>query len=378
MEVTWLDAGSATDELRREWNALLERDPDASIFQTPEWVETWWQHLGRGRARTLTIRRQGRLVALLPLCLSRESVRGLPVRVLACIGEPEADRLGVLSDPGDAEALDVAVEVLAAAADFADMVRLYEVATDSRAAAALERLRQRRPGRVAHRLCSRAPVFGLGGPWEAIEAGYSRALRTRLRRARTRQAKAGGLEFRRWQPEPAQVPELLARLSKVEAKSWKGRLGVGIFSTPERTRFYADLSLKFARRGWLDVAVLERDGDVVAYRYGFRFRGLFLDYNLAHRAADENLSPGRVLLDEVVRDSHRLGLAGVDASRGSLDREHLLADWASTSRWHARWLLFGPTLRGRLLAFGETRARPALRRLARAGCSSGTVAVPTR
>ena len=160
--------------------------------------------------------------------------------------------------------------------------------------------------------------------------------------------------------------------------SWKGQQGVGIFSTPERSRFYADLSQKFAQRGWLDVAVLERDAKVVAYRYGFRFRGFFLDYNLAHRSTDEKLSPGRVLLDEVVRDSHRLGLAGVDASRGSLHREHLLADWDSTSRWHARWLLFGSSLRARLLAFGETRARPALRRLAGAASSAEAEAGATR
>ena len=136
------------------------------------------------------------------------------------------------------------------------------------------------------------------------------------------------MTFRRWQPGPDELAGILPRLGAVEARSWKGRHGVGIFAPEDRWRFLVDVSHHLAARRWLDIATLSLDGRIIAYRYGFRYRARFLDYNLAHDPDYAQLSPGRVLLDEIIRDSHRLGLEAVDASRGALDPPHLLADSA--------------------------------------------------
>jgi len=363
LAVEWSDGEVEWERLLPEWHGLVEGDPDASLFQTPEWVTAWWRHLGGGRLRFLAVRRGGRLVAFVPLVERRESVYGVAARVLAIVGEPEADRLGVLADPAEPDALAAAAGALAGAVRSVDVLRLAEVATGSRLEEAVERAAAMHGIPAARTLCTRAPILALDRPWATIEAEYPRALRTRLRRARQHQQQAGGLTFRRWQPRPEELPRLLDRFRDLEQRSWKGERGTGIFSTPARWGFFVDLSAQLARRGWLDVATLESGERLVAYRYGFRFRGSFLDYNLAHDPADDRLSPGRVLLDDVVRDSHRLGLAAVDASRGRLDPPHLLADWTSASRWHARWMLFGPSARGRLLSLAERRLRPALRRM---------------
>jgi CelD/BcsL family acetyltransferase involved in cellulose biosynthesis len=358
----WVDAPEV-EGLVPEWSALVDRDPEATLFQTPEWVLPWWRHLGQGRLRVLTVRREGRLTTLVPLVERRESVPLVGANLLAFAGEPEADRQVFLSDPDDPRALEAAVTALLDRARSVDIVRLSEVLAGSKTDDVLSR-RLMGPGRPAvRRICARAPYLPLGRSWEAIEASYPSTLRTRLRRARKKQQQAGALSFRRWLPGVAELPDLLARFHDVERKSWKGDRGVGVFSTPERRAFFAELSERLAGRGWLDVATLSAGERLVAYRYGFRFRGTFLDYNLAHDPADAHLSPGRVLLDEIVRDSHRLGLETVDASRGQLLEGHLLGDWTSLARWHARWLLFSPSPKGRLLAFAEMRLRPMVRRL---------------
>jgi CelD/BcsL family acetyltransferase involved in cellulose biosynthesis len=360
--VEWLEGSDTLARLRAPWADLVERDPDASLFQTPEWVAAWWRHLGRGRLRLLACWRRDRLVGLVPLVERRERVRGVPAHVLAFAGEPLADRLGFLADPDEPEISAALAAALAAEAGRHDLMRAGDVEAGSRADAALDHA-TRHAGLVAvRRVCARAPRLLLDRAWPEIEAAYPRALRTRLRRARRRQENAGRLTYRRWQPSPAEIPALLIRLSDLEARSWKGERQLGIFSTPALSAFFHALSEALAARGWLDVATLWADDRLVAYRYGFRFRGVFLDYNLAHDPRDAPLSPGRVLLDELVRDSHRLGLIAVDASRGRIDPPHLLAEWPSISRWHVRWLVFGATARGRLLGTAERWVRPVLRR----------------
>src|SRR5262249_39385405 len=59
--------------LRGEWDKLLHEAESASIFQTWEWVTTWYEHFGSEREIfVLTVRDgQGRLVGLAPFSLSR-------------------------------------------------------------------------------------------------------------------------------------------------------------------------------------------------------------------------------------------------------------------------------------------------------------------
>ncbi len=368
LSVDWLAAERLDRALLSSWERLVERDPFGTVFQTPAWVMTWQRHFGRGRLHLLTVRRNSRLLALLPLCESRLRVRGVNVCVLYFAGEPQADLLGALCRPDAPEGLQVLVDELLARVDDVDLLRLSEIAADSPLQRALHKAAAERGVPAASEVCARAPVLFLDRPLAAIENGYSKSLRTRLKRARRAQQRAGTIDFRRWRPSPAELSQLLERLRQLENRTWKGTRDVGIFSSRPKFEFISEISHEFAERGWLDVATLSLNDRLIAYRYGFRHRGRFLDYNLAHDPEFDRLSPGRVLLDEIIRDSHRLGLDAVDASRGHKAPLHLLADWTSVERQHYRWRFFGRSLRGRCLSILERQVRPVwhqVRRLAR-------------
>jgi CelD/BcsL family acetyltransferase involved in cellulose biosynthesis len=370
LRVRWVHGDAGLEELSVDWSDLVERDPEASVFQTPEWTTCWWRHFGTGEPSALAVHRGSRLVALAPLARRTERRAGLGLRTLTFVGErpyasrsgePQADHLGVLADASEPDALDAAADALADAASDVDWVRLHEMPAGTRAEDRLGQVFAARGLEPSVEVCSRTPLLHLERPWQEIEASYPLSLRKRLRRARRKQAEHGGLSYRRWRPEPAEVPALLLRLQGVEARSWKGRKGVGIFSTERSLGFLLELSSRFAERRWLDVALLLDGESIAAYRFGFRFRGSFLDYNLAHDARYAALSPGRVLLDEVIRDSHREGLAWIDASGGGLATPNLLSEWTSNVRWHRRWMLFGPSLRGKALALYARRRRTSAR-----------------
>src|SRR5438045_8904798 len=57
----------AMDRLVPEWRVLWQRVPDATPFQSPEWLLSWWGCFGNGAPFVLTARDDGLLIAVLAL-----------------------------------------------------------------------------------------------------------------------------------------------------------------------------------------------------------------------------------------------------------------------------------------------------------------------
>ena len=105
------------------------------------------------------------------------------------------------------------------------------------------------------------------------------------------------------------------------------------------------------------------DGQLIAYRWQPRFRGGILDYNFAHLPQYDGLSPGRVLLDDIIQAAASRALDRVDASRGSIRRPHLLADWTNEFVDHYTLWLTNDTVRGLLLYLLAKHVNPWRHRL---------------
>ncbi|HET7412688.1 MAG TPA: GNAT family N-acetyltransferase [Pararhizobium sp.] len=62
-----VDVLSDGDGIEEEWWDLWRRDRDATPFQSPAWLLPWRRHFSQGRNVVLTLKENGRLMALLPL-----------------------------------------------------------------------------------------------------------------------------------------------------------------------------------------------------------------------------------------------------------------------------------------------------------------------
>ena len=70
--------------LAREWLGLAERVEGSSYFQTPDWVVSWWETIGRRPATRVAVWRgeSGEIDSLVALSRSRERLhRRLPLSV---------------------------------------------------------------------------------------------------------------------------------------------------------------------------------------------------------------------------------------------------------------------------------------------------------
>lgn len=348
----------------RDLTTLAGSVAGATFFNTWEWTSCAAAALDPARSlHMLVVRRRGTLVAWVPLTSGPERLHGLPVRTVRLLGDPLADRVSLMIADAEPGLRGVVLDAVLAFPEPWDVILLSELIDDRTLVEIVDTWAAARRMPVHWRHSARSPIMHLRHrDVRALRAAYPKTLQTRLHRSRKRLTEAGEVRFARWQPGRDEVESLLEAFKRVEDLSWKGGTGVGIFSGA-RAGFFRDLSLTIAPKGWLDVGTLHLDGNLISYRYGFRFGGRFLDYNLAYDPQFARLSPGRILLDDMLASSLELGLSAVDASHGAIHGGHQLQEWTEDYSDHVQLWILGRTARGRLLSTLRNRVRPAVRRL---------------
>lgn len=307
---TWRTSLCADDFPADAYEQLRQRLPDATPFNSLAWLRAAEAALPADqRLQVLLGEAQGRLLLCLPLISTRERHGPLAFTVVRHLGYPLSDRIGLLIDlpPG------AAISVLKAIGKQLPhaLLQLNEVTGDS------PWLQQwaRHSSTHEQRTACHAPVHQLS---EADRQEVSGDPRYKLRRARKRIA-ACGAQVRRLTPDAATAPALLEAVSAVEAVSWKGDDGVGIFSLPAQRQWMFQAFTALARDGRLRLVLLELDGRCISYRLGLLERGRLYDYNLAFVPQYADLGSGRVLLQEWIDWGLDEQWQWIDASRVSLE-----------------------------------------------------------
>src|SRR5438105_5933316 len=109
------DSGSF-GALRAEWADLLQHSTASNPFLTWEWLHAWWTHLRGSRALELvTVRDDGQLIAIAPLCTCRGRLPWLRQLEFLGTGWDGSDYLDVIVRSGhDGECVDALANTLRA------------------------------------------------------------------------------------------------------------------------------------------------------------------------------------------------------------------------------------------------------------------------
>ena len=306
------------EALAAEWDAVLARDPAATLFQAPRWIRTWDAVLGgQRRLRTRTFRRDGALVGV--VAESVEAVR-LPDRVREVVrlagGTEVTDYLGPVAGPGDRTEVAAAwVAALAADRDW-DEVVLGGLATDAGWSALLADAAVAAGLRVVDAgVDGVCPVIDLAGGYE----GYLGRLPGRLRQEGARKARklardvgphevvrldgsdlAGGVDA---------FLDLAARSEDEKA---------GFFRRPEMRRWFHALATEYGPDGTFRLHRLDAGGLPAAMMVSLvdRARGVWGLYNSAFDPDLAALGPGAVLVNGLIEAAAAEGFATFDLLRG--------------------------------------------------------------
>ncbi len=311
------------DEMRTEWNALLEESVSHVPFLRHEYLQTWWQSRGGGewpqaQLALVTARQDGRLTGIAPLFHTPAHDGRASLMLLGSI--EISDYLDLIARPVDLQAF---VDGLMHFLDNAPLptwqaLDLYNILDNSPSLDALQSAAQKVGFSYECTNLQHSPYIPLPGDWETYLAGIDKKQRHEVRR-KIRRAESSEIPVRWYifENEAALEDEIEAFMQLMAQDEEKAA-----FLTPEmRATLRAVIRCAF-EEGCLNLAFLEVGGQKAAAYLSFDYLNRLWVYNSGFDRRFMEYSPGWVLLGYLLQWANQNGRSEFDFMRGDEDYKY--------------------------------------------------------
>jgi CelD/BcsL family acetyltransferase involved in cellulose biosynthesis len=293
---------------REEWNQLVSGSETSTIFQTYEWIWSWWNVFGHMHTLFLVEVRDGdRLLALAPMMLGKIGLR----RVLRFIGDGNSDYCDFIAGERKSDALGAILDATAAIKGW-DVIELKNIPESSSTVASVRDFCEK--GGRGHLESNEivCPTLIVKGHEEhARRVANSKTVRRRHNYMR----RLGNLRIYNL----VEVEEALRSLEHFIAqhiRRWKGTPSPSLFLKAANRDFYRELIRTLLPQGLLLFTVLEYEGNPIAYHFGFDYGSKIIWYKPSYDPDYARLSPGSVLLKHLIEYCLERGYQELDFTIG--------------------------------------------------------------
>ncbi len=337
-------------QLRPEWEVLLDEFPHSTTFCTWEWLVPWWRAFGRvDRLCVIAARDESsKLIGVAPLSLTRQGLLGTELRVLRLLGDGSQD----------SDALDLPVHShYQAEFSYALFQWLIE---HSNAWDVCQFRTMPAQSPVGNRLLSHLRSVGwkvftstrpqtiieLPDTWEAYLKKLSSKERGKVGIRFRKLEKKYQVEIRRCSEN--ELDSGLNSLFELHAKHWQLRGLPGTLHVPERRQFYREMAQLLLSRNRLEFWLLSIDGKTVAAQFGLRHGDTVFSLQEGFDPLYSVDSVGYVLRSQVLKRLIADGirrydfLGGTDESKvrwGAEVKNYLNLEFAAPHTWGSIHLL---------------------------------------
>jgi CelD/BcsL family acetyltransferase involved in cellulose biosynthesis len=277
--------------MRKEWNDLVARCERPVHALRHEWLAAWWQGFGQSRDLRVLLAREGdEVIGVAPFMRSRQTLAGLPVRAMSFLGSSiDFPDFAIVRHPR--ECLDA---FLSGALDGgSDVVLVKGIPADGDHDEMLRDLLAEREASYGTRVHQEVFIDtsdGLAAYTEGRSSKFWRNIRNRMKRLE----QLAPVSFERYR-YPLQCDLVLSAMSDLSRRSWKGDAGSAIGYRQTYQRFFQSLYERLADSQDVDVWLLRSGQTVIAYRFGFVDRGVFVESDVAYDKTFRAYSPGTLL-----------------------------------------------------------------------------------
>ena len=311
------------DELRLfrpTWLTLLDQTADADFFQTPYWLETYFEHFGAEQElRILVVSENGRPFGILPLVNAAYKCALGELRVLTYPLDWWGTFYGPIgSDPERTLRAGLAhIQRQPKDWDFLELQFVQGDALEAETESPDETL-----GCLSNEGITsvvKEPQFhcariSLPTTWEDYLAGRRKSWKTNIRRTENKTKKLGEVEHIRYRPAGSNGGEDNPRwdwyeeCSRLSKLSWQGQSdNTQTFAHPKVDAFLRALHQQAVNAGCVDMNLLVCDGKAVAYHYGYHWKGYFSSLRLGFDPQFSKQGVGTVLTSRMIQDSIQRG-----------------------------------------------------------------------
>jgi CelD/BcsL family acetyltransferase involved in cellulose biosynthesis len=332
--------------LADEWAGLATRLTAPPHLQSG-WAEAWWRAFGQGTPELRSLRREGRLVGILPIARRN--------KLLESPANYHTPGFGLLAeDPAAAAAL--AGELFDDAPTHVSMTSLDP---DGESLEAFRIAAEDAGYRVVTRPFTRSLYLDVKGDWQGYESALSHNLLRDLRKSARNLEREGKVTVdvvRGGEHLEARMREAFI----VEASGWKGAAGTAIQSDPSTHRFYIAIGRWAADCGTLRLYMLRVDRRPLAMCFALQEHGICQLLKAGYDPAFGAYSPGKLLMHAMFRDCFESGVQRIELNG---DAEPYKLSWANESHEYQRLEAFAPSVAGQLAWAAFTYSRPVASRL---------------
>jgi CelD/BcsL family acetyltransferase involved in cellulose biosynthesis len=305
MRVEPVTSPTAIDRLVPKWQALWRGVPNATPFQSPEWLVPWWRSFGHSAPLVLTAHDCGRLIAVLPLYVYEEAGCGK----LLPIGIGLSDYLDALVEPGHWEAVGA---LLGALSEHPGWEECYIPELSPGAALlAAQFPAQLMEHRVVGETC---PVLTLPHAVGGLPEVVPRKTLRDLRQARRRAAAGGTVEAIR--ADASTVSRFMQDFFRLHEGRWQPSAGHGVCADPVVRDFHLTAARRLLDSGMLRVYLLRIGNSTAAAYYGFTAKRTAYAYLSGFDPEYAELSPGTQILAHAIEEAIREGAREFHFLRG--------------------------------------------------------------
>lgn len=325
MQLEILRTLNTNDPLADEWNELLACCSASHVpFLRFEYLSSWWKTLGGGEWKdgelfTVIARQENHtLCGVAPLFYTHNRDREPALMLLGSI--EISDYLDFIVHPPDTHLFIEALFDLLAS-DQAPAWRaldIYNLPDTSPTLAALQEAAERRGWTYQQQRLQPCPYIPLPGDWETYLAGIDKKQRHEIRRKMRRAEES--VPPARWyivEDEATLENEVEDFLSLMAQDPDKDRFLTQVM----RTQMHDSIHAAF-KAGWLQLAFMEVDGQKAAGYLNFDYAGHIWVYNSGLNFAFRELSPGWVLLGNLLKWANDHRRESFDFMRGDEDYKY--------------------------------------------------------
>ena len=328
------------ENLSGEWTTLCEEGASNEPFFRPEWFIAFVKNF-ESEIILLTVRHGGKLRAVLPLVIKKESLHGVPVKKLQAVFNLQTQRFDLIHGADESEKKEI-IEALWKAIKEQKKWQVLEfrlIRKDSWLGDLLA-LAEKENYKTGVWKMDSAPFVSLpeGDDKEKLIEQFSKNLkrhfRQELKRRLKRLKELGEVEFvktRRYSPE------LLQKYFDLEAQSWKGREGTAASCDVRSEKLHEDFARAVAEKDALYFYELKLDGETIAMSINIKYAQKNVFWKTSFDENYSRYSPGNLVIQEFLADCIRNGSNELDMLSPATDYKKV---WATGEREHAAFYVF--------------------------------------
>ncbi len=293
------------------WNELLDSSKEDGFFLSLPWLKNWWEVFGADyRLKCVTVREQGEVVGIAPLAIATRG-RFLHWRKLLFLGTGPSDRCGIVAKDDRQDIHQAVWNYLKEQEDW-DVIELRDMVSLN---PTFQNVQLAFP--AAESISSKSPYIDVSCGYKPYLAELSKNMRYNLGRSRRKIEAAGGQFITRKGNEECE--EGIAMLKELSNARWES---ANVLKLPKMMDFAEKISKIRNEAGGTVFHSIDVHGKPIAIAMGFEDKNRYMYYLSGFDPEYAKMSPGYVLISEIIHENCQKGIKEVDMLRGTEDYKY--------------------------------------------------------